>query len=74
MKVEEEFGDLMFAMVNYARFIKVDPEAALERTNLKFIRRFNFIEQRAKDLGKTLQEMNLDEMDAIWNEAKKNGL
>ena len=43
-------------------------------TNLKFIRRFNFIEQRAKDLGKALQEMNLDEMDAIWNEAKKNGL
>lgn len=74
MKVEEEFGDLMFAMVNYARFIKVDPEAALERTNLKFMRRFNFIEQRAKDLGKTLQEMSLDEMDAIWNEAKKNGL
>lgn len=73
-KVEEEFGDLLFAMVNYARFIKVDPEAALERTNLKFMRRFSFIEQRAKDLGKTLSDMSLEEMDAIWNEAKKNGL
>lgn len=73
-KVEEEFGDLLFALVNYARFIKVDPEAALERTNLKFMRRFSFIEQRAKDLGKTLSDMSLAEMDAIWNEAKKNGL
>jgi len=73
-KVEEEFGDLLFAMVNYARFIKVDPEAALERTNLKFIRRFNFIEKRALGMGKSLGEMSLEEMDGIWNEAKKNGL
>lgn len=73
-KVEEEFGDLLFALVNYARFVKVDPEVALERTNLKFMRRFSYIEQRAKDLGKTLHDMNLEEMDILWNEAKKNGL
>ena len=69
-KTEEEFGDLLFALVNYARFIKVDPETALERTNLKFIRRFKFIEARAEALGKTLTDMSLQEMDAIWNEAK----
>lgn len=73
-KVEEEFGDLLFALVNYARFLKVDPETALERTNIKFIRRFKFIEQKAEELGKTLNDMTLEEMDGIWNEAKKNGL
>ncbi len=73
-KTEEEFGDLMFALVNYARFIKVDPETALERTNLKFMRRFKFIEERAATTGKSLKDMTLGEMDTIWNEAKLMGL
>lgn len=73
-KVEEEFGDLLFALINYARFIKVDPEAALERTNLKFIRRFKFIEEKAAQMNRTLNDMTLTEMDNIWNEAKATGL
>jgi XTP/dITP diphosphohydrolase len=73
-KVEEEFGDLLFALVNYARFLKVDPEAALERTNLKFIRRFKYIEEQAEKTQKDLKAMSLEEMDAIWNEAKQKGL
>jgi XTP/dITP diphosphohydrolase len=73
-KTEEEFGDLIFALVNYARFLKVDPEAALERTNLKFIRRFKYIEEQAASAKKDLKDMTLVEMDAIWNEAKQNGL
>lgn len=70
-KIEEEFGDVLFALVNYARFIKVDPENALERTNKKFIRRFQEIEQMAQAQGKDLHDMSLDEMDALWNEVKK---
>jgi len=70
-KIEDEFGDVLFALVNYARFIKVDPEQALERTNRKFIRRFQQIETMAKDLGKELHDMSLMEMDALWNEVKK---
>lgn len=73
-KVEEEFGDLLFALVNYSRFLKVDPEAALERTNLKFIRRFKFIEEKATALNTDLKNMTLQQMDAIWNEAKAAGL
>lgn len=73
-KVEEEFGDLLFALVNYSRFLKVDPEAALERSNLKFIRRFKFIEAKALTIHKPLEEMNLEEMDTLWNEAKALGL
>jgi XTP/dITP diphosphohydrolase len=73
-KQEEEFGDLMFALVNYARFLEVDPETALERTNIKFIRRFKYIEEQAGKGSKSLKEMTLGEMDAIWNEAKANGL
>lgn len=73
-KVEEEFGDLLFALVNYARFLKVDPETALERTNIKFMRRFKFIEERAAALQKPLKDMTLGEMDGIWNEAKAKGL
>lgn len=65
---EEEFGDVLFALVNYARFIGVDPETALERVNLKFKRRFEFIEQRA---GTRLKDMSLEEMDELWKEAKK---
>lgn len=73
-KTEEEFGDLLFALVNYSRFLKVDPEAALERTNLKFIRRFKFIEEKAQQQARSLKDMTLEEMDAIWNEAKAAGL
>lgn len=72
--VEEEFGDLLFALVNYARFLKIDPETALERTNIKFIRRFKFIEEKAEKMKKSLNDMSLEEMDGIWNEAKLAGL
>jgi XTP/dITP diphosphohydrolase len=71
-KIEDEFGDVLFALVNYARFIKVDPETALERTNKKFIRRFQAIEAKAKEKGKNLHDMTLQEMDAIWNEVKRH--
>jgi XTP/dITP diphosphohydrolase len=70
-KSEEEFGDLLFALVNLARKSGLNPDDALEYTNQKFITRFTFIEARAKELGKNLTEMSLQEMDAIWNEAKK---
>jgi XTP/dITP diphosphohydrolase len=66
-KVEEEFGDLLFSLINYARFLKVDPELALERTNRKFIKRFQYIEHHAP---KDLNDMTLAEMDALWNAAK----
>lgn len=69
-KVEDEFGDLLFSLVNYARFIGVNPENALERTNKKFIRRFEHLEAGAKSAGKDLGKMNLKEMDGFWNEAK----
>lgn len=69
-KKEEEFGDLLFALVNYARFIGVNPEDALERTNKKFIRRFTYLEEEARKRGKSLKDMTLDEMDIFWNEAK----
>ena len=70
-KLEEEFGDLMFAIINAARLYGVNPENALEKTNRKFIRRFSYLEAKAKELGKSLKEMTLAEMDEIWNEAKK---
>ena len=70
-KVEAEFGDLFFAMVNAARLYGVDPEAALERTNLKFINRFNYLESQTLKKGKDLNEMPLAEMDKYWEEAKK---
>lgn len=69
-KVESEFGDVLFSMINYARFIGINPEDALERTNKKFIQRFQYLEQKAAELGKDLHDMTLAEMDAIWNEAK----
>ena len=69
-----EFGDLLFALINVARLYKIKPDNALEQTNLKFIRRFNYVEAKAKEQGKELQEMTLAEMDELWNEAKKNGL
>ncbi len=69
-KIEDEFGDLLFALINYARFIDVNPEDALERTNKKFIRRFNYIEQKVKETGKSMHDMSLAELDVFWNEAK----
>ena len=69
-KTEEEFGDLFFALINYARFIGVNPESALERTNKKFIRRFEYLENTAKKEGKDMGKMNLREMDVFWNDAK----
>lgn len=69
-KKEDELGDLLFAIINYARFIEVNPEDALERTNRKFIRRFGHLENRAREEGRPLHEMTLAEMDVIWNEAK----
>lgn len=70
-QIENEFGDVFFSLVNYARFLGVNPENALERTNKKFIKRFQYLEQRAKEQGKSLNEMNLTEMDAFWKEAKE---
>ncbi len=70
-RMEGEFGDVMFSLVNAARLYKINPENALERTNKKFIRRFNYIEQQANQQGKKLSEMTLAEMDALWNEAKQ---
>ncbi|MFV0598990.1 MAG: nucleoside triphosphate pyrophosphohydrolase [Bacteroidales bacterium] len=69
-KIEQEFGDTLFALINYARFIDVNPETALERTNKKFINRFQFIEEKALLQGRSLKAMTLEEMDKIWNEAK----
>ena len=68
--LEEEFGDLLFSVVNAARLYGVDPENALEKTNRKFIRRFNYLENSAAKIGKSLRDMSLDEMDKFWNEAK----
>lgn len=70
-KIEEEFGDVLFALVNYARFVDVDPELALEKTNKKFIRRFQYIEEKAAEQNKVLKDMTLEEMDALWNRAKE---
>lgn len=71
-RAEAEFGDLLFSLVNYARFVDINPETALERTNKKFIKRFQYIEEQARALGKPLSEMTLAEMDVYWNEAKTN--
>lgn len=70
-KMEAEFGDLLFAVVNAARLYGIDPEAALERTNLKFIKRFNYLESQTMLKGKSLHDMSLEEMDKFWEEAKK---
>ena len=71
-RISEEFGDLMFALINAARLYNIKPDNALEQTNLKFIRRFNHVESKAKEQGKELKEMTLAEMDALWDEAKKS--
>ena len=70
-KAASEFGDLLFSLINYARFIDINPEEALERTNIKFISRFQYLEQAAKAAGKNLSDMSLEEMDVYWEEAKK---
>ena len=69
--IEEEFGDVLFSLINYARFLNIDSEGVLEKTNIKFINRFQKMEQLAAAEGKTLARLNLEEMDAIWNEVKK---
>lgn len=69
--IEDEFGDVLFSMINYARFIGVDPEMALERTNKKFIQRFQYLETESAKDGKEMGEMTLEEMDEYWNRAKK---
>jgi MazG family protein len=71
INIESEFGDLLFSLINMARLYKIDPEAALERTNLKFIKRFNYIENQTIKQGVSLKDITLDEMDKFWNEAKK---
>lgn len=70
-KLEGEFGDVIFSLINYARFVNVNPEDALEKTNKKFIKRFNYLEEQSKKDGKELSQMTLEEMDRYWNEAKK---
>ena len=70
-KMEAEFGDLMFSIINAARLYKINPENALERTNKKFIRRFNYLEEKTIKQGRNLKDMTLAEMDEIWNEAKR---
>jgi XTP/dITP diphosphohydrolase len=73
-KMENELGDLLFAIVNYARFIGVNPEDALERTNMKFIKRFQHLEEKVKETGRSFKTMTLSEMDVYWEEAKKQGM
>ena len=70
-KMEAEFGDVLFSMINYARFLNINPEDALERTNKKFIKRFQYLESKANQLGKPLMDMTLAEMDVFWEEAKR---
>ena len=73
-RMEAEFGDLFFSLINAARLYKINPDNALERTNQKFIRRFNYLEQETIQKGRSLKEMSLEEMDQLWNEAKAKGL
>lgn len=71
-KLESEFGDVLFSLINYARYLKINPEDALERTNKKFISRFNYMEEKIKAQGKSLADSSLQEMDVFWNEAKSH--
>jgi uncharacterized protein YabN with tetrapyrrole methylase and pyrophosphatase domain len=73
-RTEDEFGDLLFALVNYARFIKVDPEFSLRRMSEKFIRRFQYIEKRLGEQGKRPSDLSLEELDTIWEEGKRAGI
>lgn len=68
--IESEFGDVLFSMINYARFLNINPENALERTNKKFIKRFQYLEAKSKEINKPLEDMSLSEMDVFWEEAK----
>lgn len=70
-KIEDEFGDVLFSMINYARFLNINPENALERTNKKFIKRFQYLEAKAQENSKLLKDMTLTEMDVFWEEAKR---
>lgn len=70
IKMEEEMGDMFFSLINASRLYGIDPENALEKTNKKFISRFNYLEQKSKEMGKSLKDMTLAEMDKLWNEAK----
>ena len=72
--IEAEFGDVLFSLINYARFLKVNPENALEYTNKKFIKRFQYLEEKATTQGKSLKDMTLPEMEAYWQEAKNKEL
>jgi len=70
-RIEEEFGDLLFSIINAARLYKINPDNALERTNQKFIKRFNYMEAKAKEQGKTVNQLSFEEMNALWDEAKQ---
>lgn len=70
--IENEFGDVLFSLINYARFLNINPEDALEKTNKKFIKRFTYMETKIKEQGKSLADSTLAEMDVFWNEAKNN--
>lgn len=70
-RIEAEFGDVLFSLINYARFLDINPENALEKTNRKFIKRFRYLEDKARESGRSLKDMTLSEMDVFWNEAKK---
>lgn len=70
-QIENEMGDVLFSLINYARFLNINPENALEKTNKKFIKRFQFLEQKALAINKNLSDMTLAEMDVFWHEAKK---
>lgn len=70
-KMESELGDVLFSIINYARYLKINPENALERTNKKFIKRFQYLEAKSREINKSLSEMSLSEMDVFWEEAKK---
>ena len=69
-QIEDEFGDVLFSLINYGRFLNINPEDALEKTNKKFIKRFQYMENETKKEGKTLSDMSLEEMDVYWNKAK----
>ena len=71
--MQHEFGDLLFSLINYSRFVNINPEEALETTNKKFIKRFQFLENAIKNDGKQISELTLEEMDAYWEMAKLNG-
>ena len=71
-KATSEFGDIMFSLINAARLYKINPDTALEQTNQKFISRFNYVEDKARESGRAINELTLEEMDEYWNEAKRN--